>query len=211
MPRIHLDQIGVHAPLTKQVESRPAWKRYGQNRIRGVYGYQVLHELVQEQNVAVQHFNVFEPVPKPGPAAKIVDAEDLGLEAELASQPGHVNRRRAKESADFDDGFGLHFLDKVFENGAVWAPPFEPLGTEEGADVDRREVIERWRGVVDTVEDRLSDEFGGERVGTVSADSEVVELRRQVCEVLDSRRGRSWSRGCLEWRGILIRWGIRGW
>ena len=39
------------------------------------------------------------------------------------------------------------------------------------------EIVERGRGVVDTVEDCLANELGREWVGTVSSESEVVELR----------------------------------
>lgn len=119
MTRIHFYQITQDAPLAKLIKYRPTRKRYGQNRLCCVGGYDVLHELVHQQNVAVYHLHVLELVLESGPASKVVDTEDLGLEVERAGQVDHVDSGCSEKRAHFDDGPRLDFFDEVLKNGTV--------------------------------------------------------------------------------------------
>lgn len=107
----------------------------------------------------------------------------------------------AKEGADFDDGFGLDFLDEVLENGAFWAPAFDAAASEEGGGVGRGEVDEGGGGVEEAVKDGLADEVRREWGGAVGGESEVVELSWEVDELGELGGGRRKRGGCWRRRG----------
>lgn len=154
MTRIDLHQIPIHTQLAHLHQGRPARKRYGHDGFRLVETHHVLHELVIQQNVAVYNLYVLEPVPEPGPPAEIVDAQDLGTEAEPPGQLGHVKRRRPQERAHLDYGSGLDPADEVLEHRSLGAPPFDPRATKPLRRVLRREIVERRRSVEEAVEER---------------------------------------------------------
>lgn len=143
MTRIHLNQVPVHSPLAQAIQNRPGRERQWQDRTGRVRGHHVLHKLVQQRNVAVDHKEFGEPVEEAGPAAEIVDAEDLSGEAKLASETRHVDRGGSEEGADLDYEAGPDLADEVLENGAVGAPALDALWVEEVAHVRGREVAER--------------------------------------------------------------------
>lgn len=185
MTRIHFDQVPEYAPLAQLLKHRPGRKRNGQDRRRRVVVHDVLHELVEQQHVAVDHADVPEPVAESGPAAEVVDAEYLSVQAELAGQLGHVDGRRAEERAHLDDGPGLDSADEVLEDGTSGAPPSDAVLAEEALDVGGREAVVGRGGVEDFVDDGLTDGLGGHGVAAVGGDLEVVELVAKIGQLLD--------------------------
>jgi len=137
----------------------------------------VLKKLVKEPNVAVFHGYVHELLSEPSPAAKVVHAEDLSLETELASQLGHVNRRRAEERAHFNDGPRPHAADEVLEHGTGGAPTPHPLRPPQLLRrVRRREVVKRRGTVEEAVDESPADGLRWNWIGAASRDSERVQL-----------------------------------
>lgn len=177
MASIDLNQIRKHPPLAKQHQGRPARKWNGHYRPGLVKSNHILKELVKEPNVTVLHRYFTEPVPEPGPASKVVDAEDLSFEAESPSQLGHVYRRRAEERANFHDGSRPHPADEILENLAGGAPSLDfSRSPELCRRMRRREVFKRRGAVEEAVNQRPANGLRRNWIGAASCDSERVHL-----------------------------------
>jgi hypothetical protein len=184
VPRVHLDEVGSHAPLAQRAQRGRRGEGQRQHPVPRVLAgrHHVGHELCQQQRVAVPLWG--DVAPEPGaearPPAEVVDAEDGRGQRQVPRRGGHVQRRRAQERAQLHDRVRAYGLDQLREHGARRAPPARARRrrVQQRRDVRRGEARVRALPVEELLEERREHGVAGDRLPALLLESEQVVRRR---------------------------------